>query len=153
MFVSQVVIMFVQLSLDVYLIVTHYLWWNRYIHCGGCLCITDVPPALNVDKAHITECLLEMFTDMFGSDSVSKLIKGDRLTINIDDLVAIINIDTLVNIDHRKIQVIYFKNLHAAVFPLIIYFHQVMGAPTVYQPSRSQSGRPSDLLKSTPLWL
>ncbi|XP_069132461.1 cleavage and polyadenylation specificity factor subunit 3-like [Argopecten irradians] len=54
-----------------------------------------VPPALKVDRGHITECLIEMFTDMFGTESVGKFIKGDKMTITIDDNTAIINIDTL----------------------------------------------------------
>jgi hypothetical protein len=57
---------------------------------------TDVPPALVVDKSHVQECLLEMLADMFGSSSISKLIRNDRMTVTVDDNTAIINVDTLV---------------------------------------------------------
>ncbi|VDI52211.1 Hypothetical predicted protein [Mytilus galloprovincialis] len=55
----------------------------------------NVPPALLVDKSHVQECLLEMLTDMFGSSSISKLIKNDRMTVTVDDKTAVINVDTL----------------------------------------------------------
>lgn len=55
----------------------------------------NVPPALVVDKSHVQECLLEMLADMFGSSSISKLIKNDRMTVTVDEKTAIINVDTL----------------------------------------------------------
>ncbi|XP_052067677.1 cleavage and polyadenylation specificity factor subunit 3-like [Mytilus californianus] len=55
----------------------------------------NVPPALLVDKSHVQECLLEMLNDMFGSNSISKLIRNDRMTVTVDDKTAVINVDTL----------------------------------------------------------
>ncbi|KAJ8298579.1 hypothetical protein KUTeg_022639 [Tegillarca granosa] len=40
-----------------------------------------VPPALVVDKGHVQECMLEMLADMFGTDGINKLIKGDKMTL------------------------------------------------------------------------
>ena len=37
-----------------------------------------------------------MLSEMFGSDRISKIIRGDRMSVNVDDKVAIINLDTLV---------------------------------------------------------
>lgn len=54
-----------------------------------------VPPALVVDKGHVQECMLEMLADMFGTDGINKLIKGDKMTLYVDEKLAIINLDTL----------------------------------------------------------
>ena len=58
--------------------------------------MTDVPPPMVVDKSHMQECILEMLTDMFGSDCIGKLIKNNMVEVTIDDKEATINVDSLV---------------------------------------------------------
>ena len=57
--------------------------------------ISALPAIAEIDKSHYRECLLEMLADMFGSESVSKLIKGDKMTVTVDGKVATIDLSTL----------------------------------------------------------
>jgi len=44
---------------------------------------------------HFTECLMEMLAEMFGEDSVSKIVRGEKLTVTVDSKSADINVRTL----------------------------------------------------------
>ncbi|KAK3101085.1 hypothetical protein FSP39_000832 [Pinctada imbricata] len=75
----------------------------------------SVPPPLVVDKSHVQECVLEMLTDMFGSECISKLIKNNLVTVTIDKTVATINVDSLeVKCEDEGLQQV----LHTAVTKL-----------------------------------
>ncbi|XP_077293002.1 cleavage and polyadenylation specificity factor 73 [Arctopsyche grandis] len=52
-----------------------------------------VPPKL--DRMHFKECVIEMFQDMFGEDSVPKLFKGEKLHVTVDGKTAFINLQNL----------------------------------------------------------
>lgn len=58
--------------------------------------ISVVPQAIKVDKSHVQECLLEMLTDMFGKDCIGKLIRGNNISVTVDDKVALVNVETMV---------------------------------------------------------
>lgn len=58
-----------------------------------------VPPPLLVDKSHVQECLLEMLTDMFGSEGISKMIRNNMVTVTVDEKIATVNVDSLVSLD------------------------------------------------------
>lgn len=65
-----------------------------------------VPPPLLVDKSHVQECLLEMLTDMFGSEGISKMIRNNMVTVTVDEKIATVNVDSLVS--HKyKVHVIF----------------------------------------------
>lgn len=49
------------------------------------------------DRVHFKECLIETLQDIFGENSVPKLIKGDNLTVTVNNKEADINLLTLVN--------------------------------------------------------
>ena len=46
------------------------------------------------------ECVIEMFQDMFGEDSVPKLFKGEKLHVTVDGKTAHINLQNLVCLDN-----------------------------------------------------
>ncbi|KAH3884824.1 hypothetical protein DPMN_008809, partial [Dreissena polymorpha] len=54
-----------------------------------------VPQAVKVDKSHIQECLLEMLADMFGKECIGKMIRGNNISITIDEKVALVNVENL----------------------------------------------------------
>ncbi|KAL4224525.1 Cleavage and polyadenylation specificity factor subunit 3 [Mactra antiquata] len=56
---------------------------------------TVVPKCITVDKSHIQECLLEMFSDMFGKECIGKLIRGNNISVTVDDKVALVNVETM----------------------------------------------------------
>ncbi|KAL5006926.1 hypothetical protein ScPMuIL_015732 [Solemya velum] len=82
----------------------------------------NMPSVLVVDKSHIQECLLEMLTDMFGADSISKLIKGDKITVTVDDCQATVSLDTLdVKCEDEVLQQVLstaVTKLHQAIAPV-----------------------------------
>ncbi|XP_023209638.1 cleavage and polyadenylation specificity factor subunit 3 [Centruroides vittatus] len=53
-----------------------------------------IPPVFKVDKMHYTECLMEMLGNMFGEESVSKIVKNDRMMITVDGKCVTINLRT-----------------------------------------------------------
>lgn len=65
----------------------------------------------------IQECVIEMFQDMFGEDSVPKLFKGEKLHVTVDGKTAFINLQNLVSlflifyIRLNIISVITFNNI------------------------------------------
>lgn len=54
---------------------------------------------LLVDKSYVQECLLEMLTDMFGSEGISKMIRNNMVTVIVDEKIVIVNVDSLVSLD------------------------------------------------------
>ena len=60
------------------------------------LVCAGVPSAVKVDKSHIQECLLEMLTDMFGQECIGKMIRGNNISVTVDDNIALVNVDNLV---------------------------------------------------------
>ncbi|RUS76897.1 hypothetical protein EGW08_015336 [Elysia chlorotica] len=83
-----------------------------------------IPPPLKVDRAHFQECLLETLSNMFGPECTSKVFQRDRLTLNIDEKTAVINLDTLDVLceDEPLKQVIHsvVARLHQAINPIKI---------------------------------
>lgn len=66
-----------------------------------------VGQAAHLDKAHFKECLLEMLSDMFGPNSVSPLIRGDKMTVTIDDHTAFIDLNSLVCVPSKTVHIYY----------------------------------------------
>ena len=60
--------------------------------------VVGLPVPIKVDKAHYRECLLETLGMMFGDDAVSPLIKGEKMSVTVDDNVAWIDLNTRVSI-------------------------------------------------------
>lgn len=54
---------------------------------------------LLVDKSYVQECLLEMLTDMFGSEGISKMIRNNMVTVIVDEKIVTVNVDFLVSLD------------------------------------------------------
>ena len=52
---------------------------------------------MKVDKSHFRECLLETLSDMFGPECISPLIRGDKMSVTVDDKTAIIDLNSLVS--------------------------------------------------------
>lgn len=48
------------------------------------------------DRVHFKECLIETLQDMFGDESVPKVLKGDNLSVTVNDCQADIDLLTLV---------------------------------------------------------
>ncbi|XP_064603783.1 cleavage and polyadenylation specificity factor subunit 3-like [Liolophura sinensis] len=81
-----------------------------------------IPNKLVVDKSHFRECLLEMLSEMFGTECISKVIKADKMTVTVNEKVATINVDSLaVKCDDESLQQVIqtaVTKLHQAVNPL-----------------------------------
>ncbi|XP_028038299.1 cleavage and polyadenylation specificity factor 73 isoform X1 [Bombyx mandarina] len=56
---------------------------------------THPPLAPKLDRMHFKECVIEMFQDMFGEDSVPKMFKGDKLYVTVDDKRADIDLQSM----------------------------------------------------------
>lgn len=54
---------------------------------------------LLVDKSYVQECLLEMLTDMFGSEGISKMIRNNMVIVIVDEKIVTVNVDSLVSLD------------------------------------------------------
>lgn len=82
----------------------------------------SVPPPLLVDKSHVQECLLEMLTDMFGSEGISKMIRNNMVTVTVDEKIATVNVDSLeVRCEDEELQQVLLtaiKNLYQAIAPV-----------------------------------
>lgn len=50
---------------------------------------------VKVDRMHFTECLMETLAEMFGEDSVGKVVKGERMMVTVNDKSAHINLRSL----------------------------------------------------------
>lgn len=56
----------------------------------------SLPSSLvKVDRMHFTECLMETLAEMFGEDSVGKVVKGERMMVTVNDRSAHINLRSL----------------------------------------------------------
>ena len=55
-----------------------------------------LPAPITIDKAHFRECLLEALSEMFGPECISPLIRGDKMSVTVDDKTALIDLNTLV---------------------------------------------------------
>lgn len=40
--------------------------------------------------------MLEMLTDMFGKECIGKMIKGNNISVTVDENVALVNVESLV---------------------------------------------------------
>lgn len=82
----------------------------------------NVPQAIKVDKSHIKECMIEMLSDMFGSDCIGKMIKGNTISVTVDDKVATVNVETLeVKCEDKDLQSVIHTavtKLHQAIAPV-----------------------------------
>lgn len=81
------------------------------------------PPPLKVDKSHFNECLLELLSEMFGSDCVEPMIRGERLLMNVDSKAISIDLrslDVCCNEDETLQQMVStaVTKLHQAVTPV-----------------------------------
>ena len=59
--------------------------------------VSALPIPFTVDKTHFRECLLETLGEMFGTESVSPFIKGDKLTVSVDNQTAVVDLNTMVS--------------------------------------------------------
>ena len=59
--------------------------------------IAAVPQAIKVDKNRIQECMIEMLSDMFGKDCIGKMIRGNNISVTVEDKIALVNVETLVS--------------------------------------------------------
>ena len=66
------------------------LWWMFFY-------FLVLPAPMKVDKSHFRECLLETLSDMFGPECISPLIRGDKMSVTVDDKTAIIDLNSLVS--------------------------------------------------------
>ena len=41
--------------------------------------------------------MIEMLSDMFGSDCIGKMIRGNNISVTVDDKVATVNVESLVS--------------------------------------------------------
>lgn len=64
-----------------------------------------------MDKSHIQECLLEMLADMFGKECIGKMIRGNNISITIDEKVALVNVENLVCTQHALNTAPLFVNM------------------------------------------
>lgn len=82
----------------------------------------NAPQAIKVDKSHIKECMIEMLSDMFGSDCIGKMIKGNTISVTVDDKVATVNVENLeVKCDDKDLQSVIHTavtKLHQAIAPV-----------------------------------
>ena len=53
---------------------------------------------MKVDRSHFQECLLELLSDMFGSECVNPMIRNNKMTMIIDDKTIYIDLVKLVGI-------------------------------------------------------
>ncbi len=51
---------------------------------------------IKVDKLHFRECLSEVLSEMFGTDSVSKVVKAETLTLIVDSKMIEVDLNTMV---------------------------------------------------------
>lgn len=50
------------------------------------------------DRMHFKECLIETLQDMFGEASVPKVLKGERISVTVNEKQADIDLDSLVSV-------------------------------------------------------
>ena len=53
-------------------------------------------PSVSVmDDVHFKECLIELLQDMFGEESVPKVLAGDTITVTVDNKDAFVFLNTM----------------------------------------------------------
>lgn len=53
-------------------------------------------PSVSVmDDVHFKECLIELLQDMFGEESVPKVLAGDTITVTVDNKDAFVSLNTM----------------------------------------------------------
>lgn len=57
---------------------------------------------IKADRLHFKECLVETLQDMFGEASVPKVLKGDNISVTVNEHQADIDLHTLVNITNQS---------------------------------------------------
>lgn len=62
------------------------------------------------DRLHFKECLIETLQDMFGESSVPKVLKGDNLSVTVNEHQADIDLHTLVSKEPEKIISVFLFN-------------------------------------------
>ena len=65
-------------------------------HNCHCRLIPGIPQSIKVDKSHIHECMIEMLSDMFGKECIGKMIRGNNISVTVEDKLALVNVETLV---------------------------------------------------------
>ena len=57
--------------------------------------------------------MIEMLSDMFGSDCIGKMIKGNTVSVTVDDKVATVNVETLVRTKFKitRLRSVYNKDV------------------------------------------
>ena len=54
-------------------------------------------PSVSVmDDVHFKECLIELLQDMFGEESVPKVLAGDTITVTVDNKDALVSLKTMM---------------------------------------------------------
>lgn len=48
-----------------------------------------------MDDVHFKECLIELLQDMFGEESVPKVLAGDTITVTVDNKDALVSLKTM----------------------------------------------------------
>ena len=48
-----------------------------------------------MDDIHFKECLIELLQDMFGEESVPKILSGDSIKVRVDNKDAVIWLDNM----------------------------------------------------------
>ena len=48
-----------------------------------------------MDDIHFKECLIELLQDMFGEESVPKVLSGDSIKVRVDNKDAVIWLDNM----------------------------------------------------------
>lgn len=81
-----------------------------------------LPRAPKLDRMHFKECVIEMFEEMFGENSVPKMFKGDKIDVTVDDKVAHVDLQNLeVKCSDPHVQSVVqsaITNLYTALAPV-----------------------------------
>ncbi|KAK0074865.1 hypothetical protein PV325_007697, partial [Microctonus aethiopoides] len=81
-----------------------------------------LPAPTKMDRMHFKECLIEILQEMFGEDSVPKILKGEKFDVTVDNKKAHIDLSTLEvtseddDILQQTVQTIVSK-LHQSLAP------------------------------------
>ncbi|ELU13297.1 hypothetical protein CAPTEDRAFT_184406 [Capitella teleta] len=83
-----------------------------------------IPVPFVVDQSHFRECLLETLSEMFGTACVNPLIRGDKLSMQVDKNVLTIDLSTreVICEDESLQQMVHsaVTKLHQAVTPVTV---------------------------------
>ena len=59
-------------------------------------CEFTISGRLSMDRAHFRECLREMLSEMFGTDTVTETIRGEKLDLVVSEKAITVDLVTLV---------------------------------------------------------